>query len=270
MEQVETNVNQNGAWFLVMYLFNIDTLIHPSIFNTHFYWAQGQGGLLFAIKKKSQHRPLSPKWCICDSNVVYLCSFIFWLLAFATNTISEFVISGFWAVSILLWFSLNHLQWLQRLSLHYLRHTERGRRDETRLLLAFILKNLLVRKQLETVQGYTVRLTFSPNYKDRQVPDAVRDYVSAPDPRPYIRHMPGCRSFFHSKGKAVSPSCYCRNEICFHPCHRIKISVSNYHYMVTHVGTMSKTRVLRWLIHCVAVMRSLLYHECQPSIAAPG
>lgn len=148
-------------------------------------------------------------------------------------------------------------------------HRERGRRDETQLLLAFILKNLFVRKQLETVQGYTVRLTFSPNYKDRQVPDAVRDYVSAPDPRPYIRHMPGCRSFFHSKGKAVSPSCYCRNEICFHPCHRIKISVSNYHYMVTHVGTMSKTRLLRWLIHCIAVMRSLLYHECQPSIAAP-
>lgn len=62
MEQVE--INQNGAWFLVMYLFNIDTLIHPSIFNTHFSRAQGQGCLLCAIKKSA-----SPSF----TKVMYLC-----------------------------------------------------------------------------------------------------------------------------------------------------------------------------------------------------
>lgn len=45
-----------------------------------------------------------------------------------------------------------------------------------------------------------------------------RNYVNAIAQRPYIRHMPGCRSFFHSKGKTALPSCYCGKEICFHPC----------------------------------------------------
>lgn len=130
--------------------------------------------------------------------------------------------------------------------------------------------NLFACRQPENVHGDTIMLTYSSNYKDRQVLQVVRAYVRAPILRAYIRHMPGCRSFFHSKGKAVSPPCYCRNKICFHPCLRMNIFLSNYHFMIKYVSTMPETRVLPRLAHWVAVMTSLLYHECQPSLAAPG
>lgn len=136
-------------------------------------------------------------------------------------------------------FRLNHLQSLHTLMRFF---TEREREREEREPAASSVHFK------ESVHSQTTqdgrRLSCSPNYKDHQVPEDVRDYVSAPVLRPYIRHMPGCRSFFHSKGKAVSPSCYCRNQIFFHPCHRIKISVANYHFIITHVGAMSETRVL--------------------------
>lgn len=39
-------------------------------------------------------------------------------------------------------------------------------------------------------------------------------YVNVIVQRPYIRHIPGCRSFFHSKGKNALPSCSRGNKIC--------------------------------------------------------
>jgi len=48
-----------------------------------------------------------------------------------------------------------------------------------------------------------IRGKYSQDYKDRQILETRRMYVNVIGQRPYIRHIPGCRSFFRSKGKAA-------------------------------------------------------------------